>query len=318
MVYQSLSLLLSVSAAMAGILCLQWIREYARIPNGVPGSRREHLGIRLMRRVSLERWHVLTVLTLLPLLLLLSLLLFFMGFIELLFDIDSISAAAASLALVGVVSGFFLATTLLPGLLPYTKFSQCPYKSPQSWVFYQLVQSLRHFCKYATSRWAGGAPGLEKVAKFWSWSDYDAIAYRKLRDVTNIGRALHWLGEIYLQYTKFSTALYQCIQDNSIQDLLWLILVEEDKPRPMINQQTGGTKEEQFERQALADAHLRDLITFQTLEKMVGQIERGEPSGTLIQERLELFLKINRSVAPGNELDSPLIGSSNTLISQGA
>jgi hypothetical protein len=107
---------------MAGILCLQWIREYARIPNGVPVPRREHLGICLMRRESLERWHVLTVLTLLPLLLLLSLLLFFAGLIELLFEADSTSAAA-SLALVGVVSAFFLATTLLPGLLPYTKFS---------------------------------------------------------------------------------------------------------------------------------------------------------------------------------------------------
>lgn len=238
-----------------------------------------------------------------------------MGFIELLFEVDSTSAAA-SLALVGVVTAFFLATTLLPSLLPYTKFSQCPYKSPQSWVFYQLVQSLGHFAEYTMSRWAGGAPELRgKVAKFWSWSDYDAIAYKNLKDVANIGRALHWLGKIYLQYTKFSTALYQCIQDNSIQHLLWPILVEEDKRRPMINQQIGGTKEE---RRTLADTHLRDLTTFQTLEKMVGEIEQGEPSGTLIQERLELFLKINRSVAPGNELDSPLIGSCNTLISQGA
>jgi hypothetical protein len=93
--------------------------------------------------------------------------------------------------------------------------------------------------------------------------------------------------------------------------LLWDILVDKDKPLPKIIMHA------EKEGQTLKDA-LQNLTTFQTLEMMVGEIEQGEPSGTLIQERLELFLKINSSVAPEDMLDSPLIGSSNTLISQGA
>ncbi|KAF9450744.1 hypothetical protein P691DRAFT_638662, partial [Macrolepiota fuliginosa MF-IS2] len=135
-----LSLALSLSTVMAGILCLQWIREYGRNAN-VP--HREDVALHYMRYEGMKKWHVFKVLSALPVLLITALLLFFAGFIEVLWEVDTVAAILVTIV-VGIAFLFILMTTLLPTLqclwicaFPGTDFSQCPYKSPQSWIFHK-------------------------------------------------------------------------------------------------------------------------------------------------------------------------------------
>ncbi|KXN87316.1 hypothetical protein AN958_08941 [Leucoagaricus sp. SymC.cos] len=189
-IYHFLSLILSLSTAMAGILCLQWIREYGRSMSGMPGPRREHLGVHFMRYRGLEKWHVFTILTTLPLLLLLSLLLFFVGILELLFNVDK-TAATATAVMAGIMFLFILITTILPGLVPCGKSSQCPYKSPQAWIFYQFVKTVSELAKTLFHRISSivSRKLKDKVAvedrkfyiRFWGWSDYDWRVYDDLQ-----------------------------------------------------------------------------------------------------------------------------------------
>ncbi|KXN91221.1 hypothetical protein AN958_01919 [Leucoagaricus sp. SymC.cos] len=143
-IYNFLSLILSLSVVMAGILCLQWLREYNQDPSGIPGPRREHLGIRYMRREGMKKWGVFKILKTLPLILLLALLFFFTSIIELLLQVDKAATIVASVA-IGITSFFMWITTLLPtvqGLVveffPNLRFPECPYKSPQTWIFLRL------------------------------------------------------------------------------------------------------------------------------------------------------------------------------------
>ncbi|KAJ3562182.1 hypothetical protein NP233_g9739 [Leucocoprinus birnbaumii] len=304
-IYHFLSLVLTISTAIAGILCLQWIREYSRNPVGVPGSRREHLGVRFMRHEGMEHYHVFTCLTVLPLLLIISLLLFFIGLVEMLFEVND-TVAVVALVMAGITFTFVLITTLLPSVQPWTKYSQCPYKSPQAWLFYQLTKVLRALFHYAMAlirrQRPDGTTTIRNLAELslWSWSDYDARAYKDLmrHQAANVGLGLHWLGGMYLQHTKFGNAFYKCVQDESIQNLLYRVLERGDSHRAEVIASIPGSLPaqqavlEDGSSQDSSEVFKQSVTIFQTLSYLVEKIEQDQPSSILLRERLNLFLEI--------------------------
>ncbi|KAF9482267.1 hypothetical protein BDN70DRAFT_801991, partial [Pholiota conissans] len=141
-----LSLVLSLSTVLVGIVSLQWIREYQRYA-GVSSTRRK-LALRNMRTEGLERWLIPEILAGLPLLLQTALVLFFVGIIDFLVHLK-IVVAIPVIVVIALTLLFILATIVLPAVqcfwtvnvrLPSEKGrlpAQCPYKSAQSWIFFR-------------------------------------------------------------------------------------------------------------------------------------------------------------------------------------
>ncbi|KAF9046006.1 hypothetical protein BDZ89DRAFT_890077, partial [Hymenopellis radicata] len=80
-VFWFLSLSIALVAALVGILCKQWLREFEK-DAGL--SYRHGLALRQMRYEALKKWKVEDILSMLPLLLQLALLCFFIGLLNLL------------------------------------------------------------------------------------------------------------------------------------------------------------------------------------------------------------------------------------------
>lgn len=142
-VFWFLSLSFSLTTAIVGILCKEWLREYQRDTN-LPHM--ETFALSQMRREGLEMWHVPAILSTLSLFLQVSLVLFFIGLLDFLWHLSDSTTAVAIVSSVfcGITLLFLAATTVLPGLqfLFHASYRlrvpQCPYKSPQAWAFCRL------------------------------------------------------------------------------------------------------------------------------------------------------------------------------------
>jgi len=145
-----LSLIFSLTTVLIGIIALQWLREHLRPRTDLEPQiafSLHHLNVE-----SLDRWYLPQIFTALPLLLQLALVLFLVGVIEFLQNLNSTVAIPIAFA-IGSSLLFLLWTTILPTMqllflfLPRllwgnTPRSPCPYRSPQSWAFYQSVRPL--------------------------------------------------------------------------------------------------------------------------------------------------------------------------------
>ncbi|KAI3605724.1 hypothetical protein WG66_012026 [Moniliophthora roreri] len=155
-VFWFLSLILSLTSALFGLLCKQWVREHQRdTTTRTPG---EALALRQLRRDSFEKWGVSSFLSALPILLEVALLLFFVGVLDLLWNRHRVPFAICFVA-VSLSAGLYFLTALLPTLaVPrdqtgdinsrhFDRLSYqfiCPYKSPQAWLVYRLSSALLH------------------------------------------------------------------------------------------------------------------------------------------------------------------------------
>ncbi|KIY47158.1 hypothetical protein FISHEDRAFT_17009, partial [Fistulina hepatica ATCC 64428] len=137
-----LSLVLSLGAALTGLLCKQWIHHFLQ-SSGRTGE--DALAIRQLRFEGVIAWHVDNIVSSVPLLLQVALIFFLVGLIDLLWSIKLVLAGIVS-AVISVVLGFYIFTTVAPSLqmqlLPFitpsyggTVPAQCAYKSPQSLFF---------------------------------------------------------------------------------------------------------------------------------------------------------------------------------------
>ncbi|KAI3609999.1 hypothetical protein WG66_007296 [Moniliophthora roreri] len=151
-----LSLVFSLTSALFGLLCKQWLREQQRDPPTATPA--EALALRQMRRDSFEKWGVSSFLSVLPILLEVALLFFFVGILDLLWAKHPIPFAFC-LVSVALSTGLYFVTTFLPVLalflrlrrstLHYSSFTPsyhfiCPYKSPQAWAVYRLLFKALH------------------------------------------------------------------------------------------------------------------------------------------------------------------------------
>ncbi|KAI3615940.1 hypothetical protein WG66_010343 [Moniliophthora roreri] len=181
-----LSLILSLTSGLFGLLCKQWLREHRSDPRTrTPG---EALALRQLRRDSLDKWGLISFLSTLPILLEAALALFFVGLLDLLWTLHIIPFILSLIA-VTLSLGLYLITTILPTLnIPRTPkldmtFQDevtyqyiCPFKSPQSWTVYSLS------CKLL--RPLLSIPAIERIFTEWSlyypfkhptldWSSFD-------------------------------------------------------------------------------------------------------------------------------------------------
>ncbi|KAK7024457.1 hypothetical protein VNI00_016308 [Paramarasmius palmivorus] len=157
-----LSLIFSLTSALFGLLCKQWLREHQRdVPTRTSG---EDLALRQLRRDSFEKWGVASFLSALPILLELALVFFFVGVLDLLWTLQHILFGICFTA-ISLSVGLYFLTTILPTITisrdqaqfidtedenynHHHDFGQlayqfiCPYKSPQAWAVYKLFTTL--------------------------------------------------------------------------------------------------------------------------------------------------------------------------------
>jgi hypothetical protein len=137
-VFWFLSLVLSLTTALVGIVSLQWIRSHMRsLSDGV-----DSLGLSHMHSLGLSQSHIPHVFTSLPILLIFSLTFFLIGMIVFLFKLSWPVAIPVSFA-IACTFAFLVITTALPALqsFPVKRPSDnpdcfpAPYRSPQSLLF---------------------------------------------------------------------------------------------------------------------------------------------------------------------------------------
>ncbi|KAF8875115.1 hypothetical protein BD779DRAFT_1429564, partial [Infundibulicybe gibba] len=105
-----LSLTFSLTAALVGILCKQWLRHYQQDISKPP---KEALAFRQFHYESFLQCRVMDILNALPVLLGLGLILFFVGLIEFLQDLD-VKVSIPVTTLIGISFAFLMVTTSAP------------------------------------------------------------------------------------------------------------------------------------------------------------------------------------------------------------
>ncbi|TFK58714.1 hypothetical protein BDN72DRAFT_684002 [Pluteus cervinus] len=137
-----LSLASSLGVASTGILCMQWVRHYGLQE---PKPTADSLAQRRQRYNGFRKWRVRDIISLLPVLLQLALVLFGIGLIRFLWALDH--TVGVGFMVVSVITiAFVLVTMFAPILqwwflhLPWSwlKTTQCPFQSPQAWIFYSI------------------------------------------------------------------------------------------------------------------------------------------------------------------------------------
>ena len=142
-----LSLIFSLATVLVGIITLQWLREHLRVHNLEPQIA---LSLHHLNVDSFNQWYLPQIFTTLSVLLQVALVLFLVGIFEFLWNLNHTVAIPVAVA-VGLSLFFLLLTTILPTMQALSLFlprlrmspkprSPCPYRSPQSWAFHQLVR----------------------------------------------------------------------------------------------------------------------------------------------------------------------------------
>lgn len=187
-------LTLSLSSALIGIVCKQWLREYLRDTNR---SHETNLAVRQIKYHGLTAWHVGTIIAVVPILLQISLFLFLAGVIELLWYLHRMVAMLVS-GLGMLIVLFFVSTTILPGL-QYLFYhgsqrlhmvSQLPFKSPQAWLFLRsvvclanLVARLQNYLAILFGwKSAGSSAFVPPYPSHTAWTELD-LDWREYHDV---------------------------------------------------------------------------------------------------------------------------------------
>lgn len=146
-IFWFISLVLSLTTVLIGIVSLQWLREYQQYPQSLPSKQR--FALFNMRVEGLEAWYVPQIFAALPVLLQFSLVLFLMGLIDFLLA-SGTKVAIPVIITIGVPFIFLAWTTVIPSFqafmmcLPLGKHAdrvpqQCPYKSPQSRIIRHII-----------------------------------------------------------------------------------------------------------------------------------------------------------------------------------
>jgi hypothetical protein len=182
-----LSITVSLTAGVIGILCKQWMREFQRDAALPP---EDALALRQLRYGAWERWGVPHIISAPAILLQTSLALFFAGLVDLMWSpivhravaicaTMSIGFTALLMALTTVLPAvYYLAPWRVPELDKRNSSNPCPYKSPQSYLLMRVCRPLSTalllvpflFRKYVLrNRWTDfSAPD-----KFQHWLDLE-------------------------------------------------------------------------------------------------------------------------------------------------
>ena len=131
------SLVLSLAAALFGILAKQWCREYLRW-HSVIASSRENVLIRQVRFEAWERWQVASFIASIPAFLEIALVLFLVG---LLVFVPTFSEHSLTTVVSVVIVSMLLGVVVLT-VLP-TFYRLCPFQTPTGWAVVYAREALR-------------------------------------------------------------------------------------------------------------------------------------------------------------------------------
>jgi hypothetical protein len=228
-----LSITISLTAGVIGILCKQWIREFQR-DAALPAN--DSLALRQFRYIGWERWAVPQLISLPAILLQGSLLLFLTGLIDALwFKIGNHKVALCASVIISIAGSLMAMTTVLPAFyyLRRPLYGEqgisypCPYKSPQAYAFLRfchaissiLTQVLRlHHLDYSfsliiqPSGWlAFERQQLKESVKACGGfsSKYSFLSMDRYRSL-----ALRWIEETLAFNAMIRNSLFHCLQDS--------------------------------------------------------------------------------------------------------
>jgi len=169
------SLILSLTTVLVGIIALQWLREHQAYPDLNP---KQMFAVFQMRSEGIQKWYVREVFTALPLLLQAALILFFAGMVDFSLELG-MKVSTPVIVIIAFTLVFLLVTTILPtfqGFFFYLTFlyrdagkdlhapSPCPYKSPQSRAFRKVSHFAFTFFSSVIPRVIRGLRGLRRRA----------------------------------------------------------------------------------------------------------------------------------------------------------
>ncbi len=134
-VFWFMSLIFSLTAALAATIVQQWVREYMHV-----FQRYNHplkrARVRQFLYEGVGKWYMPAVVDVVPALIHISLFLFFIGLADSLFHINTTTAATTTV-LIAICAAFYLWCAIAPIYDP-----QSPYQSPLSRILWYLVQTI--------------------------------------------------------------------------------------------------------------------------------------------------------------------------------
>lgn len=316
-IYWFLSLVLSLSTVVVGVISMQWLREYQRGDSNTAPE--DALGPRQMRFQGLLTWHVPEIINALPLLLETAVFLFFCGVLDLLWSIHYTVAIIITIPVV-LLAIFLVATTVLPALqYAFTRqlnlrIPQCPYKSPQSWIFHRFFSSvcvltLRitetfNFKSLFHFRTRERHSLFRKLFAASDWPAYDK-RWRQQRDIQlnepqpgglightivrdDIAKGLAWIVNSFSRDLRSITALYKRFQS----------LRDDEKEAMLLNCEHATPLSVDF-RNKLGGKNVPavgDYLCLRALDHLLAAIGYGsDATRDLLQHRVELYIRVMRA-----------------------
>lgn len=158
------SLVLSLAAALFGIMAKQWIREYIKW-NSTLAAPRENVLVRQIRFENWEKWDVEAFIWSIPMMLELAMILFLVGVVILLWTLDSVVAVAVT-----VLVSFFMRIVSIITVLPVF-VRRCPYKSPTAWMFVRIRAIATDFAVAISWRLFRHSLHIARLRKTWRGRD---------------------------------------------------------------------------------------------------------------------------------------------------
>jgi hypothetical protein len=224
-VFWVLSIVLSLSAALVGILAKQWIREYQR---DIAESSKEALSRRQLRYESLQYWKVPQIIASLPVLIELAVVLFLLGMIDFLWKLDKVLFAIVTTA-ISLILAFVILTTILPTIFYPTRIPQfhktwfvidpssilpCAYRSPQANAFRTLLSPILYPVFAALWR------PVTVLAGLFLWSDplvtwKDLENYATGSSVLHFHNAMKWIRDNLINNPWATSHFFRAVQNSN-------------------------------------------------------------------------------------------------------
>jgi hypothetical protein len=225
------SIVLSLSSAMFGILCKQWIREYQR---DIAESPKNALKRRQLRYKALQQWMVPEIISLLPVLIELAVVLFFTGMMKFLWGLNAILSSIVTVA-IALMLLCVVMTTVLPAVFhPYRNQQSAEayenalqndaawlpyaYRSPQSRAFRMVISGV--LTPQLAAIWRG-LPWLSQHAPrsttLSSWATLEnALIERNFKKSYFAGQSMRWIREHTVNNPEDFSHFFRATKQNNL------------------------------------------------------------------------------------------------------
>lgn len=195
-------------------------------------------------------------------------------------------------------------------------------------MFQRSVGLLSYLVFRWKSTWASSKGDPPKyfpdLFRIQGWPDYDRFLrgrrdeINKRKGTLDVGCGLAWIGQTFVQHQKLVDAVCRCLRDIEPQVALEAVLSRmnhrrADSVRRVQRKKSNSGQDSPQVRRTLT----QDLIVSHALEHFSEKIEQAHMSAALLQQRLNLFLKINEGRGISHEVECPVNENNVALINRG-